>query len=46
MVLPSKRHSAVAVDLRRIVLLAGRLIQEKARKEGVIKCGKVYDIAR
>ena len=28
-----KRHSDVAVDLRRVVLLAGRLGQEKVRKE-------------
>ena len=27
------RHSAVAVDLRRVVQLAGRLNQEKVRKE-------------
>ena len=33
MVIPSGRHSAVAVDLRRVVQLAGRLIQEKVRKE-------------
>ena len=32
-VVPSKRHSAVAVDLRRVVLLAGRLVHEKVRKE-------------
>ena len=29
----SGRHSVVAVDLRRVVRLAGRLIQEKVRKE-------------
>ena len=32
-VVPSKRHSAVAVDLRRVVLLAARLILGKVRKE-------------
>ena len=32
-VVPSWRHSAVAVDLRKVVQLAGRLIQEKVRKE-------------
>ena len=33
MVIPPGRHSAVAVDLRRVVQFAGKLIQEKARKE-------------
>ena len=33
MVIPSGCHSAVAVDLRKVVQLAGRLIQEKLRKE-------------
>ena len=33
MAVPSRRHSAVAVDLHRVVLLARRLIQEKVRKE-------------
>ena len=32
-VIPSGHHSAEAVDLRRVVQIAGRLIQEKARKE-------------
>ena len=32
-VFPSGRHSAVAVNLRRVVQNAGRLIQEKVRKE-------------
>ena len=33
MVFPSGRHSAVAVDLRRVVQIAGRLMQDKVRKE-------------
>ena len=44
-----KRHSIVAVDLRKIVLLTGRLVQEKQKKmpaRGVIKCGRMHDIAR
>ena len=32
-VFPSGRHSTVAVDFRRVVQIAGRLIQEKVRKE-------------
>ena len=39
----------MAVDLRRVVQVAGRLLQEKVRREvpvrGVRFC-KVYDIAR
>ena len=48
-VFPSGRHSAVAVDLRRDVQIAGRLIQEKARKEcpcvvsGSAKCTTLRD---
>ena len=43
-VVPSRRHSAVAVDLRRVVLLTGRRIQEKVRascrrvRQGVRHC--------
>ena len=32
-VIPSGRHTARTVDLRRVVQIAGRLIQEKVRKE-------------
>ena len=48
-VIPAGRPSAVAVDLRRVVQIAGRLIQEKVRKECpcvVSTFCKVYDIAR
>ena len=37
-VIASRRHAVVAVDLRRVVQNAGRLIQEKVRKE----CPCVY----
>ena len=40
----------MAVDLRRVVQITGKLIQEKGEEgvpvRGVIKCGKVSDIAR
>ena len=45
-VIPSGRHSAVAIDLRRVVQPAGRLIQEKVRKEGPVSGSAKYDTAR
>ena len=33
MVFPSRRRTAVAVDLRSVVQNAGRLVREKVRKE-------------
>ena len=48
-VLPSGRHSAVAVPVRKVVQLAGRLLQEKVRKEcpcvvsGSARCTTVRD---
>ena len=49
MVLPSGRHAPVAVDLRRVVQNAGRLVQEKGEEgvtvRGVRSC-KVHDMAR
>ena len=44
-VFPSRRHAAVAVDLRRFVQNVGRLVREKVRKEcscvvsGSARCG-------
>ena len=49
MVFPSGRHAAVAVDLRKVVQNAGRLVRGKGG-EGVpvrgVRFCKVYDIAR
>ena len=48
-VIPSGRHSAVVVNLRRVVQLAARLIQEKVWKEcpcvesGSVRCATLRE---